>query len=288
MCSRDTLTSPSTAGPPRPQPGGWRPSFGVHSRECLLNEAVLLVHLGLGLCPFLRGWVAVLAVVSIERGQPLEPDEFPGQLLGQGSFDHAGDGAVLQRRRPAHLFGEGLADRDVQHGLALALAAAPAPGLLPARPRPACPSRGHAARPPAPAAAYRWAQAVSQEPSVLLCYNYNMLNAWRLAVVEQQRQSTPWCQPPAGWRPDQDRSRSCPYSATSPRPSAAPVWRSSTSPRRFPHPHRSSSCRRRSATRSASACARSAGMTTAAPPGTGTTSPPASTPAPTSTRRCTG
>ena len=37
-----------------------------------------------------------------------------------------------------------------------------------------------------------------------------------------------------------------------------------------------------------SRCARSAGTTSAARPGTGTTSPPASTPAPTSTRRCTG
>ena len=46
--------------------------------------------------------------------------------------------------------------------------------------------------------------------------------------------------------------------------------------------------RRRSPTPCRSRCARSAATTTAARPGTGTTSPPASTPAPTSTRRCTG
>src|ERR1035438_4327097 len=85
----------------------------------LVDEALSLRYPGLRGCLLLCGRVSVLLVVSIDGGQGVEPLEFPGHLLGQRALDHTGDRGVLQRRRPAHLGGERLADGDVEDRLLL-------------------------------------------------------------------------------------------------------------------------------------------------------------------------
>src|ERR1035438_8698822 len=85
----------------------------------LADESLFLRYRAFRACFLLGGRVSVLLVVSIDGGQGVEPLEFPGRLLGQRALDPTGDRGVLQRRRPAHLGGERLADGDVEDRLLL-------------------------------------------------------------------------------------------------------------------------------------------------------------------------